>query len=115
MIRKISLICACAVMAACAKTPDQITATYISPTVFSAMNCSQMNEEANRINQRLASLTGAQQTAADNDATLTAVSIILFWPAAFFINGGADNATEIANLRGQAEGLAAAAAPRGCS
>lgn len=87
----------------------------MSPTLFAGMNCTQMNAEATRISQRLTTLTGAQQTAADNDAALTAVSLILFWPAAFFISGGTDNASEIASLRGQAEALASAAAQRGCS
>ena len=100
--------------AGCAQAPADIMPTYVSPTTYQGFTCAQMNSEANAINTALNSLLGAQQTASENDAALTAATLILFWPAAFFVTGGTDNADEIANLRGQSIALADAARQRGC-
>jgi hypothetical protein len=102
-----------AALAGCATAPDQIAASYVSPTAFAGMSCAALNVEAQRLNAKLASATGEQAQQADNDAAMTAVALILFWPAAFFI-GGDDQAPAIAQMRGEAEAIRAAARARGC-
>jgi hypothetical protein len=44
---------------------------------------------------------------------LTAVSLILFWPAAFFINGD-DASPELARIKGTAEAINRTAVRKGC-
>jgi len=44
---------------------------------------------------------------------MTAVALILFWPAAFAI-GGNDQAPAIAQMRGEAQAIQSAAVARGC-
>ena len=100
--------------AGCAQSPDQIAARSVSPTLYGHLSCQQLNMEAQRVNNRLAQLTGAQQSRANRDATMTAVTLLLFWPAAFAIGAGSDHADEIAQLRGEAEAIAHAARARGC-
>ena len=100
-------------LAACAQSPDSIAARSVSPALYSGMTCPQINAEALRINARLADLTGRQQSAASSDAAMTAVTLVLFWPAAFFV-GHTDHSADIAQLRGEAEALTAAARSRGC-
>ena len=78
------------------------------------MSCGAMNAEAGRINQRLAIATGQQEKAASNDAAMTAVSLILFWPAAFFISGDKSTAADLSRLKGEAEAVRSAAMQRGC-
>jgi len=106
-------IAATLTLSACATAPDQIAANDVSPTQYSGMSCSQLNGEAQRINSRLATATGQQDQQANNDAAVTAVALILFWPAAFFI-GGNDQEPAIAQMRGEAEAIQAAALSRGC-
>ena len=100
-------------LSGCATAPDQIATAYVSPTAYSGQTCGQLNAEAQQINARLASATGQQAAQASNDATMTAVALILFWPALFFI-GGNDQALAIAQMRGEAEAVRAAAIARGC-
>lgn len=102
-----------ATLSACAAQPEAIAPAYISPAAYSGMTCQQLNADAARINARLASATGQQARQADNDATMTAVALLLFWPAAFAI-GGNDQSGTIAQLRGEAEAIQAAAIRRGC-
>jgi uncharacterized protein YceK len=108
----ITLVAALA-LSGCATAPEQIAANYVSPTAYSGHTCSQLNAEAQQINARLASATGQQAQQANSDATMTAVALILFWPAAFFI-GGNDQAPAIAQMRGEAQAIQSAAIARGC-
>ena len=101
-------------LAGCATSPDQITASSVSPTLYSGMTCPQMRAEAQRINARLATVTGAQESRANRDTAMVAVGTLLFWPSLFFVGQGQDHAAEIAQLRGEAEALAHAARARGC-
>lgn len=110
----ITLTAAAALLAGCASAPDQIAAAYVSPTAYSGMSCQALNTEARNVSQRLAVATGQQEKAAGNDAAMTAVSLILFWPAAFFIGGDKTIAAELARLKGEAEAIHTAAVRKGC-
>lgn len=107
------LLLSLAALTACAPAPENIKPVYASPMMFQGMNCTQMNNEAVRLNNQLVTLTGAQKKAANNDAALTATALILFWPAAFFIQGG-DQSAEIGSVMGQADALSSAARQKGC-
>ena len=112
--RTLTALAAAASLAACASSPEDISAAYVSPAAYQAMNCNQLNAEASRINSRLAQATGQQQKAASNDAAMTAVSLILFWPAAFFIGGDKSSAAELGRIKGEAQAVQSAASQRGC-
>jgi hypothetical protein len=100
-------------LAGCAADPASIAPAYVSPTAYSGYDCRAMNAEAARLNARLASVTGQQQEAANNDAAMAAVALVLFWPALFAMGNG-DQSAELARLRGEAEALQSAAIARGC-
>ena len=102
-------------LSGCATAPEQIAPAYVSPAAYSGQTCGQLNAQAQQINARLASAsaTGQQAQQANSDTTMTAVALILFWPAAFFI-GGNDQAPAIAQMRGEAEAVRAAAIAGGC-
>ena len=101
-------------LSACAPSPERIEASSVSPALYTGQTCAALVGESVRISRRLEELTGRQTQAANHDTAMTAVSLILFWPAAFFIGATGDHATEIARLRGEAEAVASAARARGC-
>ena len=100
-------------LAGCATAPEQIAAAYVSPVAFSGQTCGQLNAQAQQLNARLATATGQQTQQANNDAAMTAVALVLFWPAAFWI-GGNDQGAAIAQMRGEFEAIRTAAIQRGC-
>jgi len=105
---------AAALLSACASQPQDIAAAYVSPTGYSGMSCNALNIEAQRVNQRLAVATGQQSKAASNDAAMTAVTLVLFWPAVFFIDGDNATAAELSRLKGEAAAIQSAAVRKGC-
>jgi hypothetical protein len=100
-------------LGACAQQPENVAATYTSRNVYSHLSCAQLNEEARLLSARLAEVTGQQERAANGDAALTAVTLVLFWPAVFFIGHG-DKAAELARLKGEAEAIQSAGVAAGC-
>lgn len=92
-------------LSACAKKPENISASYISPLQYQKYSCSQIRQEAGRLSTRLAEVTGVQSKKAEGDAVATGVALVLFWPAAFFIKGDKETATELARLKGEMETL----------
>lgn len=101
-------------LSACATAPEAVAPSYVSTTAYSGMSCRALNAEAQNVSRALAAATGRQQQAASNDAAMTAVSLILFWPAAFFIKGD-DAAPELARIKGEAQAINAAAKAKGCA
>ena len=102
-----------AMVAGCAKKPEDIAPAYVSRSEYGLYDCAQLNAEAEALSRRLESVTGQQRSAASSDAGLTALSVILFWPAAFWIGNG-DKGPELAELKGRAEALEEAGNARGC-
>ncbi|APX10421.1 hypothetical protein [Tateyamaria omphalii] len=98
----------------CAQKAENVTATYVSPLQFQSLNCTQLRQEATRISLRASEVSGVQDKKAKGDATATAVALVLFWPAAFFIKGDKATAAELGRLKGEMQALEAASTQRGC-
>lgn len=109
-----TLLIAVTALGACSQKAAQVSPSYVSSAPYLGMSCAQLGTEAASINARAADLSGKQDKAASNDAALTAVSIILFWPAAFFIGGNDDHTAELSAMKGQAEAIRLAATQKGC-
>jgi hypothetical protein len=110
----VSATAASFLIAACASSPDNITAAYVSPLQYQSFSCPQLREEATRVSSRAIQATGAQQSRATSDAVATGVSLVLFWPALFFIRGDGTNAAELARLRGEMEAVEQASIRKNC-
>jgi hypothetical protein len=92
-------------MTACASRPDDIEPQYVSPQRFLNMSCLQLETEMQEVNARVSQLHGALDDNADGDVALTAVGVVLFWPALFFTEGDGAEAAEYSRLRGEAIAL----------
>ena len=102
-------------LAGCAKSADQITASYVSPITYQSYTCQQLAEEAERISSRPVALTGAQNNQATGDAVATTVAVVIFWPAAFFVRGDGAQAAELARMKGEMEAIEQVSIQKKCS
>ncbi len=101
-------------LSACAQSPDAVAPAPVSPAAFSTMSCRQLQAEAVRLNDDVARLTGQQRQKATTDAVAMGVGMLLFWPALFALGVGSDVAPQLAQAKGQAEAIQAAARRQGC-
>ena len=100
-------------LSACAPAPGDIAAAYVSPEAFAGHTCADLNRDATALNARLVAATGQQQTAADSDAMMMGIGMLIFWPALLAV-GHNDQSPTIAQMQGQAEAIRASAVARGC-
>ena len=107
-------IAAALVLSGCAQNAADIKAAYVSPVPYQNMTCEQLRAEAQRVSAAATSATGAQNSKASNDAVATGVSLVLFWPAIFFVHGDQGNAVELANLKGQMKAIEEVNAQKNC-
>lgn len=101
-------------LSACADSSSEIAATYISPLQYQSFTCPQLAEEARRVSSRAAELSGVQDKKATNDAVVTGVAIVLFWPAAFFIGGNKETRAQLSRLKGELEAIEQASIRKNC-
>ena len=110
----IPMLCGIVAFTGCAKQPDAIQAAYVSPAIYSSRSCAAIVEERNRVVQQVNTVSAAQKKKASNDAVATGVGLVLFWPALFALNAGADNEAQLASLKGNYDALTAAGVEKGC-
>lgn len=111
------LVAAAAVIAslsACANKSDQIAAAYVSPTAYQNLSCAQLAAEAQQVAIRGQQAAQVQDKKASGDAAATAVSLILFWPAVFFIKGDGSTAGEVSRLKGEMQAIEQANTRKNC-
>ena len=101
-------------LSACADKSENIQSTYISPLQYQNYSCRQLGEEGARVSARASQIAGVQDKNAQNDAVATGVSLVLFWPALFFIGGNKENAAELARLKGEMEAIEKASIQKNC-
>ena len=106
-------LCA-SLLAACASSPEKISAAYVSPIQYSGYDCDQIRSELLRVSGKVREVAGAQKQKANNDAIAMGVGLVLFWPALFFIAGGNDRKEELSRLKGEYDALEQAAIQRNC-
>jgi uncharacterized lipoprotein YajG len=101
-------------LAGCATNPKDIEAAYVSPIPYQAMSCEQLAAEAGRVSNAAAVATGQQQSQANKDTAAMAVSLIVFWPAIFFVGGDKANAAEVARLKGEMKAIEETSTAKSC-
>ena len=101
-------------LAGCAQQPKNISAAYVSPSVYSGRSCSQLLAERNKIVEEVNQLTEQQKKKATDDAVATGVALVLFWPAAFFLMAGEDQKPQLAQAKGNYDAITEAMEQKRC-
>jgi hypothetical protein len=99
----------------CAEKSANVQGSYVSPITYESYSCRQLAEEASRLSSRASEISGVQDKNATKDAVVTGVSLVVFWPAAFFIHGNKGNSAELARLKGEKDAVEQAIIRKDCS
>ena len=102
------------VLNGCAKSPESISASYVSPLHYQSFDCQQIEQEYARVSRKAREVAGHQASESTKDAVAVGVGAILFWPALFFLIGD-DKKEELASLKGEADALEQAAIAKQCT
>jgi outer membrane murein-binding lipoprotein Lpp len=113
-MKAIAAAVAVCLLAGCATSSKDVTAAYIHPLKFKFHDCEQLAQEAHRVSGRARELAPRVDQAANNDAMLTGVGMILFWPALLFLGRNEQQEAELSYLKGQADAIQEAGIARKC-
>ena len=109
-----ALIAAGLALGACAKRAENVAAAYVSPLAYEQFNCRQLAEEAGRVSQRAAELSGVQDRKRTGDIVATTAAIIVFWPVAFLVSGDDAQTAELARLKGEFDAIQKVSVQKNC-
>ena len=113
LTRTIAAVTSASLLAACASSPDKVSASYVSPLQYGSYDCDQIRAEMTRVSARVKEVAGAQQRQARNDQIAVGVGLVLFWPALFFLMSD-DQKEELARMKGEYDALESAAIQKKC-
>lgn len=82
--------------------------------MYENYTCEQLVFEAQNVSSRAAQAAGVQNKARTNDAVVTTVGLVVFWPALFFLDGDGAQAAELARLKGQMDAVEQASIRKNC-
>jgi len=100
---------------ACAPRAHTIKANYVSPEMYSDYNCKQLNRKLFRVESRMKEVESNLNKEASKDELQTAVGMVLFWPALFFLEGkDTPEAREYGRLKGEQKALEEMAIQKNC-
>ena len=102
-------------VAACATSPDNIDAQYVSDAQYASYSCAQIGDDLRRIGMRVSEVTEEQDEAATADAVSMGVGLVLFWPALFVLAATDDQEAELSRLKGEHDALQRASNKKGCT
>lgn len=106
----VGVVAVAAALGACAKSPESISASYVSEVGYQAWTCQQLSEETLRLSSAYAVAAQQQEKARTNDV----VGVILIGLPVSSMSG--DNiAPEIARLKGEQEAVRKAMVVKNCT
>lgn len=92
-------------LAGCASKAADVAPAYVSPIQYQSFTCPQLAAEAQRVSAAASAQAGAQDSQATKDAVATTAAVIIFWPAAFLVQGDKQTAAQLAQLKGQMDAI----------
>lgn len=102
-------------MAACAPKPENVSPSYSPQALYDNLSCDQIAQEAVNVSNRAHDAVDAERRHRHQDQAIVATGLIVFWPALFFTHGhNAQSAENLAQLKGEMEGLESASATKNC-
>lgn len=109
-----ALVSSAIFLSACASSPDHVPAAYVSPISYDNLTCEQIREEAQRLNVRVAELTGQQASDQGRDIMAASVAVVIFLPAVLFIRGDRQTAAQLSQVKGEIEAIKIANQKKNC-
>jgi hypothetical protein len=114
-LKRIILLSVCLpLVAGCADKSQNVQSSYASPLQYQSYSCRQLSEEAARISGKVSQLAGIQDKNASNDAVAVGVTMIVFWPALFFLKGNKETKAELARMKGEMDAIEQASIKKNC-
>lgn len=105
---------AAALLAGCASRSANVAPLAADPSEFFTWECSRIDDELDRVQQRAADLAWAVDAHAGNNIVALGLGVTVFWPALLAMRPEGLEAADLARLKGRDEALRVAARQKAC-
>ena len=109
------LILTMALLLSCTSNPDNYTSVYVSPHKYKDYSCEAIALDMNGIGEKLGGSYNEAHSERNKDLAITAVGVVLFWPAFLFLDGDELDLSRFGQLKSEMEALTTAAELKSCN
>lgn len=93
------------VIPACATRPENVTASHVSSSRYAERTCKSLARELDEVQDALRAQSAKLNDKATQDAVVTGVGVILFWPVLFALGNNAGLEGDVARLKGEEQAI----------
>ena len=97
-----------------AKKSSEVTANYVPAATYQNMSCNNLRAEGDRLRRSVSDMEASVDSEYKKDKNMELVTWLLFWPAAFAMDGNDAEAQKLANAKGEADAIRSAMISKGC-
>ena len=104
------------ILTACsgAKQASEVNKVYVSSSKYKSFTCKELVNESEIIRSREPALAAKVDKHYKSQKNTEAVTWLLFWPAAFWLDDGAADSNELAQVRGELDAIRQAMLSKDC-
>lgn len=89
----------------CASRPDNVVASHVSSSRYADRTCKSLARELDEVQDALRAQSAKLNDKATQDAVVTGVGVILFWPVLFALGNNAGLEGDVARLKGEEQAI----------
>lgn len=106
LARTVALVTlAASLVPACATRPDNVVASRVSSSRYAERTCKSLARELDEVQDALRAQSAKLNDKATQDAVVTGVGVILFWPVLFALGNNAGLEGDVARLKGEEQAI----------
>lgn len=92
-------------LSACATRPDNVVASHVSTSRYADRTCKSLARELDEVQDALRAQSAKLNDKATQDAVVTGIGVILFWPVLFALGNNAGLEGDVARLKGEEQAI----------
>lgn len=100
-----ALTVAAVILPGCATRPDNVVASSVSSSRYADRTCKSLVRELDEVQDALRVQSAKLNDKANQDAVVTGVGVILFWPVLFALGNNAGLEGDVARLKGEEQAI----------
>lgn len=101
----VALTIAATLLPGCATRPDNVVASSVSSSRYADRTCKSLSRELDEVQDALRVQSAKLNDKANQDAVVTGVGVILFWPVLFALGNNAGLEGDVARLKGEEQAI----------
>jgi hypothetical protein len=96
---------AAVILPGCATRPDNVVASSVSSSRYADRTCKSLSRELDEVQDALRVQSAKLNDKANQDAVVTGVGVILFWPVLFALGNNSGLEGDVARLKGEEQAI----------